>query len=336
MLMLCLSGVTGSGNEPIYPHDLYICAALERGFYIGSPAERRSGILRSRDRLEIEHVGFNHPRIDALAIDPRKPEELFAAASNGLLHTTDGGRSWRILTGWDMTEPKSVVIDPQAPENVYVGLPDGIGVTRDGGMSWSRGDAGIRRKYTQALAVDCAHAGRLVAGTELGIYLSEDGARSWLLVQALDATVDDIKQSPHDPRIFFAVTQRNGAWRSADGAHTWRKIAGVDSSHTLHFCDFDSTSPDRIVVCGWGCGVVASEDNGSSWQSRNAGLPNANVWCVACDPDIPGRLYAAPHQSAVFVSDDFGRNWRKAWFESATVRRFVFLPNKVAGQKAKP
>jgi hypothetical protein len=36
-------------------------------------------------------------------------------------------------------------------------------------------------------------------------------------------------------------------------------------------------------------------------------------------------LYAAPHQSAVYVSDDFGRTWRKLWFEGATVRRFVFV-----------
>ena len=61
---------------------------------------------------------------------------------------------------------------------------------------------------------------------------------------------------------------------------------------------------------------------GKTWRPRNAGLPNTNIWCVGSDPDIPGRLYAAPHQSAVHVSDDFGRTWRKSWFESATVWRF--------------
>ena len=82
--------------------------------------------------------------------------------------------------------------------------------------------------------------------------------------------------------------------------------------------------------------MLVSEDNGSTWQSRNTGLPNANVWSVGCDPDIPGRIYAAPHQSAVFVSDDYGRTWRTLWFESAIVRNFVFVARQAAGGKADP
>lgn len=316
----------GSGSATELAHDLYICANLEPAFYIGSRTGGDSGILRSADRVTVGHVGFNHPRVDTLAADPRNPAIFFAAASNGLLRTRDYGRTWRIMTGWDMTELKVVALDPHAPDSVYVALPDGIGVSRDGGNTWTRGQAGIRRGYTQALVVDRAHPGRLVAGTELGIYLSEDGARTWTLVQATEATVNDVRQSPHDPQDFLAVTQCNGAWRSTDGGRAWRQVAGIETTHTLHFCDFDTTDPRRLVICGWGCGVLVSEDGGATWQARNNGLPNANVRCVGSDPDIPGRLYAAPHQSAVHVSDDFGRTWRKGWFESATVRRFVFVP----------
>jgi photosystem II stability/assembly factor-like uncharacterized protein len=260
-----------------------------------------------------------------MAADPRNPATFFVAAANGLLRTKDYGRTWRIMTGWDMTELKSVVIDPHAPEIIYVALPDGIGVSRDGGMTWTRGQDGIRRSYTQTLAMDRAHAGRLMAGTELGIYLSDDGANTWTLVQAVDATVNDIKQSPHNPQVFLAVTQSNGAWHTANGGRTWRQINGVSTAHTLHFCDFDATDPRRLVICGWGCGVLVSEDGGETWHTRNDGLPNTNIWCVGSDPDSAGRLYSAPHQSAVHISDDFGRTWRKGWFESATVRRFAFV-----------
>jgi len=315
----------GAIAAPLLPHDLYVCAALEQDFFIGSHTEGRSGILHSTDRVGLEHVGFNHPRIEALATDPRDPSILFAAAANGLLRTKNHGLTWRIMTGWDMTELKSVAIDPHAPANIYVALPDGIGISRDSGLTWSRGQEGIRRSYTQTLIVDQMHAGRLVAGTELGIYLSEDDARSWTLVQSADATVNDVKQSPHDPDVFFAVTQSNGAWRSDDGARTWRQVAGISTAHTLHFGEFDATDSRRMVVCGWNCGVLVSEDAGTTWQPRNAGLPNANIWCIGSDPDFSGRLFASPHQSAVYVSDDFGRTWRKGWFESARVRRFVFV-----------
>lgn len=327
-LACALLGAAPAIAAPALRHDLIICVTLEQAFYIGSRTEGRSGIMRSSDRETLEHVGYNHVRIDTVAADPRDPSVLYAAASNGLLGTRDGGMSWRFLTGWDQTELKQVAVDPHAPDELYVALPDGIGVSRDGGRTWGRGEAGIRRRYTQTVIVDRTQAGRLVAGTEQGIYLSEDGARHWTLVQAMDATVDDVKQSPHDPREFLAVTQSNGAWRSDDGARTWRRIAGVGTEHTLHFCAFDATDPRRRVLCGWGCGVLVTEDGGQTWEARNAGLPNPNVWCVGSDPDLPGRLYASPHQSAVYLSDDFGRTWRRGWFERATVHRFVFVPRR--------
>lgn len=327
--LLALLSAAWSAAAPELAHDLYLCVTLEKAFYIGSRTEGSSGIFRSPDRQDLTHVGVNHPRISAIAVDPASPGMLFAAATNGLLRTTDDGRSWRILTGWDMTELKSVAPDPHAAGNLYVALPDGIGVSRDAGLTWTRGEKGIRRKYTQVVAVDRTRAGWLIAATEKGIYRSEDGAATWTLAQAVAATVNDVKQSPHDPRVFLAATQSDGAWRSADGGRTWRPLPGVGATQTLHRIDFDPSNPRRIVLCGWGCGVLVSEDEGATFQPRNAGLPNTNVMSVACDPDLPGRLYAAPHQSAVYRSDDFGRSWRKTWFESATVWSFAFVPRAV-------
>jgi hypothetical protein len=50
------------------------------------------------------------------------------------------------------------------------------------------------------------------------------------------------------------------------------------------------------------------------------------VWSVAVDPDIPGRLYAAPFQEDVYASDDLGRTWRPLSFGKTTVFAFGFLP----------
>src|SRR5690606_30010046 len=98
---------------------------------------------------EIVHVGFNHPRIDALAADPRDPQVLYTAGLNGVMRSLDAGRSWRIMTSWDMTEPKDLAIDPHQPDRVYIALPDGIGVSEDRGQSWQRRQEGITRPYTQ-------------------------------------------------------------------------------------------------------------------------------------------------------------------------------------------
>jgi hypothetical protein len=78
-------------------------------------------------------------------------------------------------------------------------------------------------------------------------------------------------------------------------------------------------------VGGWGVGVLVSEDGGKTWGDRSAGLPNKEIWRVTADPDIPRRLYAAPHLSALHVSDDLGHNWRPLTFEKAIVYDIVFI-----------
>jgi hypothetical protein len=293
---------------------------------MGKRTDRVSGLFVSPDREALTHLGFNHPRQDTVVVDPRDPRRLFTAGLNGVLHSPDGGVSWRILTSWDMTEPKDLAIDPNAPDHLYLGLPDGIGVSRDGGSSWTRSDAGILRKYTQTLQVDRTRAGRVLAGTELGLYLSEDGGQRWEKVLPTTKTVTDVQQSPHDPRHWIASTQADGAWQSRDDGRTWQRFAGLPTGFTQHNLRFDPRDPRRLAISGWGLGVRVSEDGGETWRERSAGLPNANVWRVAIDPDFPGRLYANPHEEPIFVSHDFGLTWTPRWLAGAIVWDFVFAP----------
>jgi photosystem II stability/assembly factor-like uncharacterized protein len=315
--------------EGTFKHDLYFSLKLGgQGQVMGSRPPAKSGLYRSNDRKNFEHVGPHHVWMYALAADPHQPRRLFVAAMDGILRTPDLGRNWRIMTSWDMTEPHAVAVDPNSRDHVYIGLPDGIAVSHDAGQTWVRRHEGIRRAYTQTITVDRTKAGRVLAGTEKGIYLSEDGAERWRLVQSTAQTTYDLRQSPHAPAIFFAVTSSDGAWWSDDRGEHWRRIPGVPTEHTLHNCDFDRNDPRRLAVCGWGAGVLVSEDGGKTWTDRTAGLPRREIWRVAIDPDIPGRVYASPYLEPVYVSDDFGRTWKQLGFEAAIALDIVFVPRK--------
>lgn len=307
-------------------HDLYVCVSQSKPFVIGTKVQQLNGLYRMDGRITPTHVGFNHPRIDAMAADPRDPKRIYAAGLNGVLRSLDGGGTWRIVTGWDMTEGKDIAVDPHEPENVYVGLPDGIAVSRDGGQTWVRANAGIRRAYTQTICVDRTRAGRVLAGTELGIYLSDDGAATWRRVFPTTKTVNNLRQSPHDPAVFLAATQAEGAVLSRDGGEHWETLPGTQRGQTLHNVDFDAADPQRLYLAGWGCGILASEDGGRTWSRRSETLPNADIWRMSADPDLPGRLYASPHGEPIFISDDYGRTWKARWFTAATVWDFVFVP----------
>lgn len=308
-------------------HDLYLSVLLSgQAQVMGSRSAVVSGVYRSSDRLNVEHVGFPHIRMMSVVGDPTNPNGLYFTALNGVIHSADRGKTWRILTSWDMTEPKGFAIDPHAPNNFYVGLPDGIGVSTDRGQTWRHANEGIRRGYTHPILVDRTKVGRVLAGTERGIYASDDGAKTWKLVYETQDVTYDLRQSPHDPKVFFAVTSTSGALWSTDGGSSWKRIEAISPAHTLHYGTFDPTDAKRLALCGWEAGVQVSEDGGRTWVDRTAGLPNRQVWCVASDPDFPGRLYAAPYLQPVYVSDDFGRTWKPLFFEKATVFSMSFVP----------
>ncbi|MEY4815936.1 MAG: hypothetical protein RLZZ162_3009 [Verrucomicrobiota bacterium] len=310
-------------------HDLYVCVNLSgQGSVMGRSGPLLSGLYRSADRENFEHLGPHHIRTFSLAHDPSDPVRLYVALLDGVLRTPDRGKTFRIVTSWDMTEAKSISVDRNRPEHVYAGIPDGIAVSHDRGQTWQRMNAGIRRAYTEAILVDRTAAGRVLAGTEKGLYLTEDGARTWRLVHGTEKVTHSLRQSPHDPKVFFAATGGDGALWSSDRGLTWTRLAGISTERTLHNGEFDPRDARRLVYCGWGAGVQVSEDGGKTWLDRTAGLPKREVWKVAIDPDLPDRIYAAPYMEPLFASDDFGRTWRKLQWEKANVFDLVFVPRK--------
>ncbi len=328
-LLVLLASAVAAPGAAAPAHDLYLCASINGSArVIGFKDSGLNGVYRREAGGDFTQFGINQAMMLALAFDPRDPRMFYVAALNGLLRTPDGGKTWRVVTDWDVTEPKSVVVDPHQPDTVYVGVPDGVIVSHDRGLTWTRMERGLpdRGKYTQVVQVDRTHAGRVFAGCETGIYLTEDGAKSWRRVFPTAVTIEDIQQSPHDPLRWLAVTEGDGALGSRDGGRTWTKLASVPSDHALYNVAFDARDPQRLAITSWTDGLFVSEDGGRTWQTRNTGLPDSHhVWRTAIDPDT-GRLYASLVEQALYVSDNFGRTWRIGGLPASRVTAFAFVP----------
>ncbi len=318
-----LLGAPSSGRaEP--QHTLYLLVQQTKDYVIGGRRISDSGLFRTRDRKAIQFVSHQQPRPFQIGFDPRDPNRMYYANLNGISRTLDGGKSWKRVTGWNITEPKDLQVDPHNPDRIWIALPDGIALSPDGGDTWQYQDAGIKTRFTEALVVERAFPDTLLAGTERGIYRTSNAGNTWSLVQPTTATVHDLLQSPHDSMRYFAVTQSDGAWASQDGGISWSRIADVPDQFTLHHLAADFHDPNRLALCGWGAGVLVSEDGGKTWQDRTAGLPSREIWSVGSDPDFPGRLYASPFEEALYVSDDFGKSWQPLLFEGALVWEYQF------------
>ena len=306
-------------------YSLYSCMSITKEYVVGAKLAPSGLFLRSATG-EWRHLGYNHPFVFALDYDPRDPATLYLAAGNGLIQASDHGRKWKILTGSDVTELRDVAVDRNAPGTIYFAHCAGIRATHDAGRTWQEISAGLHRKYTEAIRVDRERSGVLLAGTEEGIFRSEDDGTTWRLAGAAAFQTMHIEQSPKDSCYWLATTQGGGLFASKDCGRSFENQGNLGVGRNLYDIAFDPANPDRIAVAGWGFGVSISEDRGRTWQFRNSGLPNTDVWSVTFDPAKPGRLYASVHEEAIYVSADGGVSWAKDGAEGSVATRMKFVP----------
>jgi photosystem II stability/assembly factor-like uncharacterized protein len=305
--------------------ELHACVVNAKAWVVGARLTG-SGLVKLDANREWQQLGFVHPMVLAADYDRQDPSTLYLAAGNGLIRAKDGGRSWRITTGWDVTELQDVTVDPNTPGTVYFTHTTGIRKSSDGGDTWQAADAGIAEKYCETLRADQSRAGHIVAGCVNGLHRTTDGGASWQRVGAEGLQIRRVAQSPHQPMEWLAGTQGGGLLRSVDGGATWEAASDAAVDRNLYDIAYDPTTPGRIAIGGWRTGVLVSEDNGKSWERRSQGLPRWDVWSLAFDPSQPGRLYANVHEEALYVSEDAGRSWRIAGLEGAFIYRLYFFP----------
>lgn len=321
ILIVLLAAAAAGQNR----HQLHASAVNGKAWVVGAKLGQ-SGILKLSAQGDWTRLGFVHPMIVGADYSRKDPSVLYLAAGNGLIRASEGGRKWRITTGWEVTELRDVAVDPNEPDTVYFSHTAGIQRSRDGGGSWEAADTGIAEKYCESLAVDRTKAGRLIAGCVNGIFLTENAGSSWKRAGAEGVQIRRVAQSPRRPQEWLAGTEGAGLMRSVDGGATWESAGDVAVNRNLYDIAYDPADASRIALAGWGTGVLLSEDGGKTWHRRSAGLPRWDVWSVAFDPDRPGRLYAGVHEEALYVSEDGGKSWKSSGLDDAIIYRLQFFP----------
>jgi photosystem II stability/assembly factor-like uncharacterized protein len=320
MLLLAILLALPAAGE----NTLYTVMVTAKDYVVGAKLPP-SGLFLKR-AAEWRHAGFNHPFLYGIDYDPQDPSTVYVAAGNGLMRVTEHGERWKILTGSDVTELLDVTVDRNSPGTIYFTHSAGIRVSHDRGATWKEIATGLRRKYTAAIRVDSRRSGILLAGTERGLFRSEDEGKSWRLAGAEGIQIMRVEQSPHDACYWLASTQGNGLFASTDCGATFESNGNLGVGRNIYDIAFDPADANRIAVAGFGIGVAISEDRGKTWQPRNAGLPHDGVWSVAFDPEKRGRIYTSVHQEAVFLSDNNGQTWTRDGLEGSAVYRMKFVP----------
>lgn len=133
------------------------------------------GFMVSTDREQWETRSTL--RMRDFAVSPSSADTMVATTEQGVVGSTDGGRSWRPMNG----APVLVVLAWVQQQSLYGVTPDGIVQhSADGGASWTpRGSVGGE---PEAITVDVRGGAETlyVAASGRGILASTDGGRTFI------------------------------------------------------------------------------------------------------------------------------------------------------------
>jgi len=166
--------------------------------------------------------------LNAVAPVPGRPDEWLGASSpmdgkpSGLVHSVDGGRTWKEI-GDDsrLRMIRILTFHPKTGALLLGSFSEGVLESPDLGKTLiARGD-GLGIDNVCSIAVDPRTKDRLYAGTQSGLYRSEDGGKSWkwasMGMTALQST--GLHVLPGNRVLLLEYQQ--GARISTDGGRTW-------------------------------------------------------------------------------------------------------------------
>ncbi len=208
---------------------------------------------------------------------------------------------------------------------VLVGTP-GQGVFRsaDDGETWQRGSIGQglhSDAIIRTLAVHPQDAQTVFAGSDLGLYRSDDAGATWRL---LDTPMNrhavwSVAFATAHPNVMIAGTGTPSTpciFRSTDGGATWqpenveiaRECAAVGVPRPTGIA-FDPADPSDVWLGLEVDGVRRSRDGGRMWTKTADQIHNLDVHNVAVVGGPPKTIFVLVNND-VWLSRDGGESWR--------------------------
>lgn len=291
-------------------------------------------------------------RIIDIAVNPDNPHEYYAAAaSGGVWKTINNGTTFTpIFDGEASYSIGCVTIDPSNHNTVWVGsgennnqrsvaYGDGIYKSTDGGQSWT--NMGLKTsEHIAKIIVHPDNSDYVVvaamgplwsAGGERGVYVTQDGGKTWTATLTVDqhTGASDLVIDPRDPNVMYASTQQrrrqvftyvgggkeSSVYKSTDAGMTWAKVEkGLPATLMGRVgLAISPANPDYVYAIveaanGKG-GTYRTTNGGTTWEKRGGYATSGNYYQeLVCDPHDPDLLYSM--NTWLNVSEDGGKTFR--------------------------
>jgi photosystem II stability/assembly factor-like uncharacterized protein len=164
------------------------------------------------------------PAITTFAESPKRTGLLYAGTDDGHLQVTRDGKTWTDVIGKVPGLPKDIYVSRVVPSRFDEGavyatfdrhrqndFSTYIYASSDFGQTWHALNANLTGEVARTLTEDTKNPDVLYLGTETGLFVSTDRAKSWVRVKANLPTVriDEITLHPRDNAMILATHGRS-------------------------------------------------------------------------------------------------------------------------------
>jgi photosystem II stability/assembly factor-like uncharacterized protein len=320
-----LSDTRAIGRIVVDPQnpDVVLVAAL--GHIFGPNAER--GVFRSEDGgktwQKALFIDENTGAVD-LAADPTDPSVVYAATwqvrnypwlsyfhpergpGSGVFKSTDGGRTWKRLSGgeWPAEPLGRIGLTAAAGGRVYavVVMRTGAGNPRRAGVTSGGG----------------------------GLYRSDDGGTSWKRVSQADWLESDyfarLTADPTNPDRVYAMGR--SVRRSDDGGRTFQIVKGAPGGDDYHYLWINPKQADHMAVAS-DQGTSVSVNGGRTWSTWY-NQPTGQFYHLAADDRFPYWIYSGQQDSGtvgIASRGDYGALSYREWHPVGGEERGYEIPD---------
>ncbi|MGB8509094.1 MAG: YCF48-related protein, partial [Pyrinomonadaceae bacterium] len=308
---------------------------------VASAADDSSSSEAAAQRLlNWEVTGPMGGDVRSLVIDPQDAQRLYFGTIDGQIYASnDGAQTWTRLAGFNRPGLliDSLIVDPRNSQVLFAAAhrhkePGGFFKTSDGGATW-REASELKNEALHSLAQSPSNPDVLVAGTNNGIFRSQDAGDTWVQLPTSSTpgliNVESLAIDPRDANVVYA-----GTWylpyKTTDGGQTWSIVKkGIIDDSDIFAIEIDDNHPDHVIASACS-GIYETKDAGANWRKVN-GIPSQSrrTRAIMVNPAKPQMIYAGTTEG-FWVSANGGGDWK------VTTNRQSFEVNAIAANPKNP